>query len=95
MLENEKPIFEAAKTQLSAFASRLLGAGFAFEGPEHEVWKAGEAEYTSELRVKLFRRGNIDDVLEFHVYRDGELLVTPEEVSEWFEHELNQKLESR
>ncbi len=95
MLETEKPIFEAAMAQLSAFADRLSAAGFECVGPDHEVWKAGESDYTSELRVKLLRRGNLDDVLEFHVYRDGELLVTADEVTEWFQRELKEKIDKR
>ena len=43
---------------------------------------------TSEVRVEIYRNGKLDEMLEFFVFRDGEILVTVEEVVEWFEQQL-------
>jgi len=52
------------------------------------VWQSIEERYHSEIRVFILEDGQIDDVIEFDVYRDGQPVATEEELVRWFEEEL-------
>jgi hypothetical protein len=84
----EKEALVAAAEQLARFSTALRARGLTFSEPELEVWNDSPPSYTSELRAKIYRNGVLDDSLEFHVYRDGQQLVTKEEVARWFEEQL-------
>ena len=89
MKNEEKEALVAAAEQLASFSTALLARGMTFSSPELEVWDDSPSRYTSELRAKIYRNGILDDSLEFHVYRDGQQLVTKEEVTHWFEEQLH------
>jgi hypothetical protein len=88
MRELEVSISEAIATRLIEWSALLASSGLTFRGPEIDVEVANSEMYTSEMRVTFLRFGNIDDVLEFHIYRDGKALVTVEEVLKWFDEQL-------
>jgi hypothetical protein len=43
--------------------------------------------YESELVISIYRTG-LEDVLEFHIVRAGQPVVTPAEIETWLFHEL-------
>lgn len=88
MKNEEKEALATAARQLAGFASVLRARGLTFSGPEIEVWEGSPLHYTSELRAKIYRNGILDDSLEFQVYRDGQLLVSTDEVASWFDEQL-------
>jgi hypothetical protein len=88
MLAQETEILEAVKTELTKSAATLSQIGLSWEGPEIEVAEAGEGKHTSELRVWLLRSGKIHDVLEFHIYDNGNLLVSADEAAAWVREQL-------
>jgi hypothetical protein len=47
-----------------------------------------DPDYSSELRVLILKNGQIDDVLEFHVFLAGEAQVSGDEVTEWVRTQL-------
>jgi len=89
MRECEANILRQVSELLNAHTDRLSALGITWRGPEIEVWQSEQELYTSELRVTIVRDGRLDDVLEFHLFRGGELLVTAEEVTKWFHEQLN------
>lgn len=62
--------------------------GVSFDEPEIEVWDASVEGYTSEVRVFVRRNGQIDDALEFHVFRDERQLLSEAEALGWFANEI-------
>jgi hypothetical protein len=88
MRELEAAISEAFAKRLSDWSPLLGSSGLTFRGPQIEVEVENPERYTSEIRVTFLRFGNIEDVLEFHIYRDGKPPVTAEEAMKWFEEQL-------
>lgn len=88
MRELEDKIMRAATSVLEARAPGLERVGFTYSAPEIEVWASASETYTSEIRVTILRGGNIEHVLETHIYRDGQALVTVEEAQQWFDEHL-------
>jgi hypothetical protein len=88
MREDERAVFVAAEHQLGQFSDRLIAKGLTWRSPEHQVWSDDESRYTSEISITFFRNGSVDDEFEFHIYRDGVLLVSPEQADQWFRQQL-------
>ena len=88
MRDLEKQILSRLEAELGRCVSALSNAGLSTGEPQIEVWSKGDEEYTSEIRVTVLRDGQIDDVLEFHIYRNGRAVVTADEASEWYRTEL-------
>ncbi len=88
MKDEEREALLAAAEQLARFATLLRAQHLTVANPEIDVWEHSHEAYTSEIRVKIYRNGILDDALEFHVFRDGRLLVSREDVARWFEQQL-------
>lgn len=88
MKSEEKEALAAATEQLARFAAALEARGLTFSEPELQIWDDSPKTYTSELRAKIYRNGVLDDSLEFHVYRNGQPLVSREDVARWFHEQL-------
>jgi len=66
-----------------------------WRGPDIEVWQSESESYTSEVRVTILKGGELHDVLEFHIYRDGQPLVTTEAAVNWLNEQLDQLEDQR
>lgn len=88
MRDLEKQILARLDAELKRFGSALSDAGLSTGEPQIEVWSKSDEDYTSEIRVTILRDGQIDDVLEFHIYRGGQAVVTADEASDWYQTEL-------
>lgn len=84
----ETNIAQSAASLLNSHAERLAACGMTWRGPEIEVWQAEPDRYTSELRITILKRGEINDVLEFHIYDNGRAMVTAEEAMNWISEQL-------
>lgn len=72
-----------ATTALSDLHRRGLDVG------SLELLRHGDGNrYESELRIFIYRDGQICDALETHVWREGQPAGTLEELSEWFRSQL-------
>jgi hypothetical protein len=89
MRDIERKIVEAITQGLNFEADALRGRGISWTGPEIDVWEPSDEKYTSELKLTILRKGCIDDMIEFHIFRNGELQITPEEAKEWFRTQLS------
>ena len=94
MKELEMSITQGCAEILQSHAGRLAACGMTWRGPDIEVWQSDPNRYTSEVRVTILKKGEIDDVLEFHIYDKGQSVVTAEEAMDWFKAQL-EELESR
>ena len=94
MKDLEISIVQGGAELLQSYAGRLAVCGMTWQGPDIEVWQSEPERYTSEVRVTILKRGEIDDVLEFHIYDKGQPVVTAEEAMNWFKAQL-EELESR
>lgn len=88
MTNLEASIVERVGQLLKSKESDLAHSGVTYRGPELEVWRHEKGEYTSEIRVTILKNNQIDDVLEFHIFRDGKPMVTTEQAVEWFSEQL-------
>ncbi|MBP6698873.1 MAG: hypothetical protein KA175_14730 [Flavobacteriales bacterium] len=85
----EADIISAMSTMLAFNSTRLRSSGLAYEAPIVDVLKHDESEYSSEVRLVFSRNEEFHDALEFHVYRNGVLLVSLSDVIDWFRGELD------
>ena len=88
MNEQEAAIAEKVNDVLSELAPILSAVGLTCSEPEIRVGSADPADYESELRVFILKDGDIDDVLEFHVFLDAEQQVSAEEAADWIRSDL-------
>jgi hypothetical protein len=88
MRDLENTIVQNGTNLLNSHAERLAACGMTWRGPEIEAWQAEPERYTSELRITILKDGEINDVLEFHVYDNGRALVTTEEAMNWMSDQL-------
>jgi len=88
MRELETSIFNAFAKRLKEWSGLLASSGWTFQGPEIDVDVTDPGMYTSEMRITFMKFGNIEDVLEFHIYRDGRALVTVDEATSWLGDQL-------
>ena len=84
----ETQILAQLQEKLVRFGPALSAAGLSTGEPQIEVWSASDQTYTSEIRVTILRDGQIEDVLEFHIYRNGQAIVTVEEAADWYQTEF-------
>jgi hypothetical protein len=94
MRDLETKIVQGGTELLKSHAERLAACGMTWRGPGVEVWQSEPERYSSEVRVTILKGGQIDDVLEFHIYDGGQPVVTAEEAMNWFKEQL-EELESR
>lgn len=90
MRDLETSIVRGGNELLNSHAERLAACGMTWRGPDIEVWQSESDRYTSEVRVTILKGSEIHDVLEFHIYRDGQPLVTTEEAANWLNEQLEQ-----
>lgn len=84
----EETILREFQNMVESTAGSLSNAGIGWGAPEIEVWIDDEANYTSEFRVMILKRGDVDDVWEFHIYRQGQAVVTESEAIDWLRERL-------
>lgn len=94
MRDLEASIVQEGLQLLNFHAERLAASGMTWRGPDIEVWSSEPERYTSEVRVSILKGAQIHDILEFHIYRDGQPVLTPEEAASWLTEQL-ELLESR
>lgn len=87
MLPLEEDIVAGVRGVVHKHETRLRAAGLTCAEPVVSIHSMG-SERTSEIRLEMFRNGQLDDVFEFLVFRDGKILVTVEEVVQWLERQL-------
>jgi len=68
---------------MEAHRQELEHRGITLSDVEYEVWNAEPDAFTSEVRVWFFRSGELVDIFEFHLFRDGEQLVTADDIEIW------------
>lgn len=90
MRDLECSIVQEGVQLLNSHAERLASCGMTWRGPYIEVWQSAPERYTSEFRVTILKGGEIHDILEFHIYRDGQPMLTPEEAVSWLMEQLEQ-----
>ena len=89
MNDLERSVVSRASETMRILEGGLLAAGLTWSGPDYELWCEDDDNYTSELRITLLKNGEIEDILEFHIYRDGDALVTVEDVEEWLREQVS------
>lgn len=88
MNQLEAEITEKVKGVLSELAPTLSAVGLTCSKPEIRVGSEDPADYESELRVFILKDGDIDDVLEFHIFEHGQRKVSPEQAADWIRSDL-------
>lgn len=80
-------LFEMGR-RLEALSSVFSEKRLTHTQPGLAVLKVCEKDYCSEIRVYMLRDGQIDDALEFFVFRNGEQATGLDEALEWIEGEI-------
>jgi hypothetical protein len=88
MRDLELEIISRLTEELDRFGPSLSASGLCVRAPEIEISREHPDEYTSEIRLTILKDGQIDDVLEFHIFRDGVAVVTGDEATQWYRSEL-------
>jgi hypothetical protein len=85
-MRTEKSILQAAERVLGDFQTDLEGSGVHARGPRLKQMGSG-GSYESEVVIELYRGPALDDVLEFHVIRWAEPILTAAAES-WLHEQL-------
>jgi hypothetical protein len=88
----EQELALAATEALEQFSEKLARAKLSVRGPEIQVAISDPPQYSSELRIRFYQDGNLHDVFEFFLFRDGRQVVNREEVRNWVVIELEKLL---
>jgi hypothetical protein len=83
----EDAIVEVVRRGLERFGPRLSAVGLTPRLLPLRREGVGD-QYSSELEVQFDRNGQIDDVVEFEVMRNGTQVVTAEEIETWLDGAL-------
>ena len=70
---------------LTSFSSDFQKKNIIYEKPKIEILKESRNEYESEFRVSFYQNGKYLDVIECHIYRNGEPIATIDEFKLWIE----------
>jgi hypothetical protein len=81
--EKAEQLVAAGQDELESFRQQLLEAGLTFSVVELVVWKPDLRDFTAELKVELLHDGNVVDLFEFFVVREGIEVVSQEEIRLW------------
>ena len=76
-------IREVGREELETFRCALEGGGLSWTGPEIIFDQTNTARLTAEFKVEFYRSGDLVDLFEFHICRDGKPIVSEDEVREW------------
>src|SRR3954468_24740907 len=86
--ELERDALRAAQDEAAHAADKIRDQGFAL-GPV-ELIRVGEGDhYESELRLYIYRDGQLCDALEVLVWRHGAPAVSMDELIRWFRGALH------
>jgi hypothetical protein len=88
-------ICEAGREELETFRSEFEGIGLSWTGPEIVVDPGSPARLTAEFKVEFYRDNDLVDLFEFHVCRDGKLVVSEDEVRQWLRQNVPDVLGKR
>lgn len=94
MREPEAAIKERVETLLRDWEPRLAIAGVRCSEPEVDVSAGDQIDYTSELRIWVFRGGHLVDVIEYLIFLNGRPQVDVDEMTQWIEAELRRLVAS-
>lgn len=73
---------------MEAHRGELERRGITFNEVEYDVWNIGNKNFSSEVRVSFFKSGELVDIFEFHLFRDGEQVVTAKDIDKWVEENI-------
>jgi len=88
-------IREVGREELETFRCVLEGGGLSWAGPEIVVDPGSPTRLTAEFKVEFYRDGDLVDLFEFHVCRDGKPVLSEDEVREWVRQNVPDVLEKR
>jgi hypothetical protein len=73
-----------AKEELSRSHNLLEDSGLTWSEPEFVVSVRSADKYTAELKTQFYKDGELVDIFEFFVCRDGALVISEEyELRQW------------
>jgi len=81
--EQVEKIRAAVAEELGCCRTMFDAVGLTWSQPELVVWNQSEDQYTAELKVEFSEDGDLVDIFEFFVCRDGVLTATEHEVRAW------------
>ena len=73
----------AAGEELRQFRRILEDAGLTWSEPELIVLVRNDDKYTAELKIEFYQDGDIVDIFEFFVCKDGVPLTSLDELRQW------------
>lgn len=86
----EENLRQSAVQVMQRYNTKLADMGLSLIGPEVEVSNAQSDARTSEFRIWVYGGGDIKDILEFHVFRDGRQIVTEPELISWLDQQISE-----
>jgi hypothetical protein len=89
MRELEATIVREVSDLLTVHGGLLQNSGRTWNGPIIVIWDDSPGNYTSEFKITTYKDGRLNDVFEFHLFRNGSAVVTKDDVLLW----INQRLE--
>jgi hypothetical protein len=76
------------QSEIDSHRQSLVDRGISVGEIEYEVWNSTPGSYTSEVRVSFYRKGDVIDVFEFHLFRNGKQVVQANEIKTWVQQNI-------
>lgn len=76
-------IRRVSQEEVEAFGSRMEETGLSWSSPEIVVWNKESDLFTVEVKIEFYLSGELFDIFEFFIYRDGRIVVSVDEVRQW------------
>jgi hypothetical protein len=92
IMPTEEALRRSAASVAERYKTALAAVGVSFSSPELEVWNDEAGARTSEFRIWVYHDGNVEDVLEFHLFRDGRQIATESEIIRWLDEQISAML---
>ena len=92
LLPKEEALRQTATEVAERHKTALSAVGLTLSDPEVEVWKEEPVSRTSEFRICVLREGDVEDVLEFPLFRDGLQIPTEPEIILWLDEQISAML---
>jgi len=89
MNDIEQELIEKLRMTLEKKLPELVGSGISFDDPTVQIWNSVYEQYTSEIRLTIRRNQQIDDALEFYLFKDGQQVISLKEAMDWIASELS------
>lgn len=90
--EFEKKVLDLTKRVLDEYGKKISELNLRFELFGPKLFNKDVESYTSEIKICFYKDGEMMDILEFFIFRDGREVASLDEIKEWLKNNVDDVL---